>query len=94
VLKNALLSILALGTLTAQGRPCFLITGPIGRILINTALAESHAMMLDGLQNFGFRVQDVRFQLTNQARHDHGAGLSEMKHLSGAKVFATSPDAK
>ncbi len=73
---------------------CYLIAGSSGHILINTGLADSPAQIAAGIEKLGFRVKDVRVMLTNQAHYDHAAGFAEMQQRTGAKIFATPPDAK
>lgn len=73
---------------------CFLITDPSGHILLNTGLADSPAQIVASIEKLGFRPKDVRVLLTNQAHFDHVAGFAEMQRITGAKVFATPPDAK
>jgi metallo-beta-lactamase class B len=73
---------------------CFLITDPAGHVLINTGLAESNPQLVANIAQLGFRIEDVKLLLTNQAHYDHVAGFADLKKRSGAKVFATPPDAK
>ncbi len=73
---------------------CFLLTDPAGHILINTGLEDSPVQIVASIEKLGFRPTDIRILLTNQAHYDHVAGLAEMKRISGAKVFATPPDAR
>jgi metallo-beta-lactamase class B len=72
---------------------CYLVTGSAGHILINSALAESTANTLANVEKLGFRVRDIKILLTNQAHYDHAAGLAEIRRKTGAKMFATPPDA-
>lgn len=71
----------------------YLITDPAGHILINSGLASTNEMIVSGVRKLGFRMEDIRVILTNQAHFDHAEGLAELVRLSGAKVFATPPDA-
>jgi len=72
---------------------CYLVTDPAGHVLINSALAESTANTLANVEKLGFRVADIKILLTNQAHYDHAAGLAEIQRKTGAKMFATPPDA-
>lgn len=72
---------------------CFLIVTPEGHILINTGLADSTPLIRDSFRQLGFRMEDVKILLTMQAHFDHVAAMSEIKKISGAKVFATEADA-
>lgn len=73
---------------------CYLITGSEGHILINTGLADSLPLITSGIQRLGFRPEDVKILLTNQAHFDHAAALAAFQKLSGAKMYATPPDAR
>ncbi len=73
---------------------CYLITGDAGHILINTPLEESTGLLLASVKQLGFRVEDIKILLVNQAHQDHAAGLKEIQELSGAAIYATPPDAK
>lgn len=73
---------------------CYLVTGKAGHILINTGLEDSPAMIAASIEKLGFKLSDVKILLTNQAHYDHVAGLADMQKMTGAKVFATPPDAK
>lgn len=74
---------------------CYLITDPAGHILINSGLADSAPMVKASVEKLGFRLEDVKIILTNQAHFDHAAGMAELVRMTkGAKVFATPPDAK
>ena len=72
---------------------CFLITTPEGHILINTGLADSTPMIREGISKMGFRIEDVKILLNMQAHFDHVAAMTEIRNISGAKVFATEADA-
>lgn len=72
---------------------CYLITGNQGHILINTPLAESTDNLLENIAKLGFKPEDIKILLTNQAHHDHVAGFAEVQRRTGVQVFATPPDA-
>ncbi|MCX6592380.1 MAG: subclass B3 metallo-beta-lactamase [Acidobacteria bacterium] len=73
---------------------CYLITGKAGHILLNTGLEDSPAMIASSIEKLGFKLSDIKILLTNQAHFDHVAGLADMQKMTGAKVYATPPDAK
>ena len=62
----------------------FLITTDEGHILINT----------ENMESLGFRLEDVRILLTQQAHWDHTAALAEIKEITGAEMWATVGDAR
>jgi metallo-beta-lactamase class B len=72
---------------------CFLITTPEGHILINTGLEESLPLLRESIAGLGHKIEDVRILLTMQAHYDHTAGLTAIRKLSGARMFATEADA-
>lgn len=71
----------------------FLITSDAGHILINTGLADSTAMIRDNIRSLGFRLEDVKIILCQQAHYDHTAALAEIKEITGAQMWATAEDA-
>jgi len=73
---------------------CYLITGREGHVLLNTGLADSPPLILAGLRSLGINPRDIRVLLTNQAHFDHVGGFAEMQRLTGAKIYATSADAR
>ncbi|MGD8831397.1 MAG: subclass B3 metallo-beta-lactamase [Pseudomonadales bacterium] len=70
----------------------FLITSDAGHILINTGLADSTAQIRENVESLGFRLEDVRILLSQQAHFDHTAALAEIKALTGAEMWATARD--
>ena len=72
----------------------FLITTDEGHILINTGLQDSTQMISDNIESLGFRLEDVKILLTQQAHWDHTAALAEIKQLTGAEIWATVGDAR
>jgi metallo-beta-lactamase class B len=72
----------------------FLITSDEGHILINTGLEDSTAQIRENIESQGFRLEDVKILLTQQAHWDHTAAMAEIKALTGAEVWATADDAR
>ena len=72
----------------------FLITTDEGHILINTGLQDSTQMIRDNIESLGFRLEDIKILLTQQAHWDHTAALAEIKQLTGAEIWATVGDAR
>ncbi|MEX2130743.1 MAG: subclass B3 metallo-beta-lactamase [Pseudohongiellaceae bacterium] len=71
----------------------FLITSDAGHILINTGLEDSTGMIRENIASLGFRLEDVRILLIQQAHWDHTAALAEIKEITGALLLATAGDA-
>src|SRR5205814_2637162 len=65
---------------------------PEGHILINTGLADSTPLLRDSFRQLGFKLEDVKILLTNQAHFDHVGAMAEVQKISGAKVYVTEPD--
>ena len=72
----------------------FLITTDDGHILINTGLRDSTQMIRENIESLGFRLEDVKILLTQQAHWDHTAALAEIKEITGAEIWATVRDAR
>jgi metallo-beta-lactamase class B len=72
---------------------CYLITGSEGHILLNSALAESTENLFQNIRTLGFRPEDIKILLTNQAHFDHAAGFPEIQRRTKAKIYATPLDA-
>jgi metallo-beta-lactamase class B len=72
---------------------CFLITTPEGHLLINSGLSDSLPLLREGVNRLGYKLEDVKILLTMQAHFDHVAALAEIQKLTGAKMYATEPDA-
>ena len=72
---------------------CFLLATPQGHILINTGLDGSTPLIRKSIGKLGFSIEDVKILLTMQAHFDHVAAMREIQQLSGARVYATEPDA-
>ena len=72
----------------------FLITTEDGHILINTGLADSTQMIRSNIESLGFKLEDIKILLTQQAHWDHTAALSEIKEITGAEIWATVGDAR
>ena len=71
----------------------YLITTPEGHILIDSGFAETVPQIKANVAKLGFRLEDVKILLLNHAHYDHCGGLAEIKKLTGARLFASPPDA-
>ena len=70
----------------------FLITTPKGHILLDGAFKETAPRILANIEKLGFKPSDVRILLNTHAHFDHAGGLAELKHVTGAKLLASSGD--
>jgi metallo-beta-lactamase class B len=71
----------------------YLITSPVGHIVINTGLADSVSQIRANIERLGFRVSDVKILTATHAHWDHVAGLATLKKMTGARVYMSTPDA-
>src|SRR5215204_5850125 len=71
----------------------YLITTPQGHILIDSGFAETVPQIKANVAKLGLKLEDVKILLINHAHFDHCGGLAELKKLTGARLFASPPDA-
>jgi len=71
----------------------YLITTPQGHILLDSGFAETVPLIRAGIQQLGFKLEDVRLLINSHAHYDHAGGLAELKALTGAKLAASEADA-
>ena len=71
----------------------YLITTPKGHILIDAGFEETVPQIQKNVARLGFKLEDVRILLINHAHYDHSGGLAQIKKLTGARLFASPPDA-
>lgn len=73
---------------------CYLLTTSEGHILVNTGLESSAGLIRDSIEALGYRYEDIRVLLTNQAHYDHVAAFNPIKKQTGAEVWAAKGDAQ
>jgi metallo-beta-lactamase class B len=78
----------------AAGVSSFLIIGSQGHILVDTGFEETVPQIQKGIEQLGFRLQDVKFILSSHAHVDHVGGHALMKKLTGATIVASEADAR
>ncbi|HEX9960568.1 MAG TPA: metallo-beta-lactamase, partial [Pyrinomonadaceae bacterium] len=71
----------------------YLITTPRGHILIDAGFEETVPQIKANVAKLGFKIEDVKILLVNHAHYDHCGGLAEIKKLTGARLYASPPDA-
>jgi metallo-beta-lactamase class B len=71
----------------------YLITTPRGHILIDAGFEETVPQIKANIAKLGFKIEDVKILLINHAHYDHCGGAAEIKKLSGARLYASPPDA-
>lgn len=72
---------------------CYLITTPKGDILINTGLPGSESMIRQHVEALGFKFNDIKILLNNQAHFDHVGAMAAIKKMTGAKIMINENDA-
>jgi metallo-beta-lactamase class B len=70
----------------------FLITTPVGHILINSDYEETIPVIRAGVEQLGFKFSDIKILLGSHAHPDHMSGDALFKELTGAKVMAMEQD--
>ena len=73
---------------------CYLITTPKGDILINTGLPGSESMIRQHVEALGFKFNDIKILLNNQAHFDHVGAMAAIKKMTGAKIMINEGDAR
>jgi metallo-beta-lactamase class B len=71
----------------------YLITTDAGHILINSGLEDTVPLIVQGVEQLGFKMSDVKILLATHAHGDHVAGLAELKRLTGAEMWMSEADA-
>ena len=72
----------------------YLITSPDGHILINTGIEGSIDDISANIDALGYDIADVKILLSMQSHFDHTADLARIAEETGAKMYATAPDAR
>jgi metallo-beta-lactamase class B len=70
-----------------------LITSSAGHVLIDGALRQSAAQIVDNIRGLGFRIEDVKLIANSHVHFDHAGGIAALQRLSGARVVASSASA-
>jgi metallo-beta-lactamase class B len=71
----------------------YLITTDEGHILVNTGFEDTVPLIVEGIEQLGFELDDVEILLATHAHGDHVAGLAELKRLTGARMMMSEADA-
>lgn len=72
----------------------YLIATPQGHILIDAGFEETVPQIRANVAKLGFKMEDIKILLINHAHYDHCGGAAEIKKLTGAKLYASPPDAE
>src|SRR5262245_428367 len=71
----------------------YLITTDAGHILINSGFEDTVPLIVQGVEQLGFKMSDVKILLATHAHGDHVAGLAELKRLTDAEMWMSEADA-
>jgi len=71
----------------------FLITTAQGHILLDSGFAETVPLIVQGVNQLGFKMADIEVIINSHAHYDHAAGLAELKTLTGAQLALSEQDA-
>src|SRR5262249_33635328 len=71
----------------------FLITTPKGHILLDSGFAETVPLIVDGVNQLGFKMSDIKVIINSHAHYDHAAGLAQLKRMTGAELAISEQDA-
>jgi metallo-beta-lactamase class B len=72
----------------------YLITTPVGHILIDTGSREMFEPLMRNIDQLGYDVEDIEIILSTHAHFDHVQGHEAMRQASGAEVIALGLDAE
>jgi metallo-beta-lactamase class B len=76
----------------SRGLAAYLITTPVGHILINSNLRTSVPLIRESIEKLGFRFSDVKILLISHAHFDHDGGGAEVKKLTSAEYMVMDAD--
>lgn len=76
-----------------SGIAVYLVTTPVGHVLIDTGFDDTVPHVLAGIEQLGLKPKDIKFILSSHAHIDHVGGLALMQRLTGASVVASQADA-
>jgi metallo-beta-lactamase class B len=78
----------------AIGVSSFLITTPEGHLLLDSGFDDTVPIIQKSVEQFGFKLTDVKIILSSHAHIDHVGGHARMQKLTGAKIYASAGDAR
>jgi len=71
----------------------FLITTPVGHILLDTGFEASVPRLRENVESLGFNYRDIKLILTSHAHIDHVQAHALVRRQTGAEVVASAADA-
>ena len=76
----------------SKGLANYLITTPLGHILINSDLEANVPLIQASVEQLGFKFSDVKILLISHAHWDHDAGSAKVIGLTGARYMVMDGD--
>jgi metallo-beta-lactamase class B len=76
----------------SKGLASYLVTTPLGNILINSDLEANVPMIQTSIEKLGFKFKDTRILLISHAHWDHDAGSAKIKEKTGAAYMVMNAD--
>ncbi len=77
----------------ASDTTSFLLTGPLGHVLIDGGFPGTPPLIVASIAKLGFDIRDVKILLNSEAHFDHAGGLAELQKASGAQLWASEDSA-
>jgi metallo-beta-lactamase class B len=77
-----------------KGLSAVLIASNDGHILLDGALSQSAAPIVDNLLTLGFRTRQIKVIANSHAHFDHAGGIAALQRASGAEVVASAAGAR
>jgi metallo-beta-lactamase class B len=75
-----------------KGLGAYLITTPAGHILLGGGMPSTASAIEASIRKLGYKSEDVKILLSNQAHIDHVGTMAEFKKVTGAKVEVMDRD--
>lgn len=76
----------------SKGLAIYLVTTPLGHILINAGVEDSVPGIQQSVEKLGFRFEDIKILLISHAHFDHDAGAAAIRKLTLAKYMVMDAD--
>src|ERR1700674_3231046 len=70
----------------------YLVTTPIGNILINSDFPQDLPLIRKSIRQLGFDYRDTKIILISHAHDDHAAAVGQIKRETGARLMVMEPD--
>jgi metallo-beta-lactamase class B len=75
-----------------QSLTSYLITTPLGHVLVNTTFERNIPLIQKSVEQLGFKFSDIKIIIGSHAHGDHQEGDALARQLTGAQVVAMAED--